>query len=150
MAWCTWCIKIKGSTILQNENKKNISEGSSLQNHGRKYSEALNIAFLSTNSFVLLNGFKRLDICSVSRSWNGTNIKTFFYKSACPREKGFLSDGADNLKSFYFHKDAFLVSLQRNEKCAAVKRGTCTNGQGWRIRLLSLISRIIIMYLPDY
>jgi len=38
--------------------------------------------------------------------------KTFFLKSAYPIDNGFLSDGEDNLKSFYFHKDALLVSLQ--------------------------------------
>jgi len=36
-----------------------------------------------------------------------------------------LSNGEDNLKRFYFHKDAFLVALQRNEKCAAVKLEKC-------------------------
>ena len=40
-------------------------------------------------------------------------------------DNGFLSDGEDNLKRFYFHKDAFLVSLQRNGKCVAAKREVC-------------------------
>jgi len=38
---------------------------------------------------------------------------------------GCLPDEEDNGKAFYFHTDAFLVSLQRNGKSAAAQREEC-------------------------